>query len=250
MEAILGLAAKSQQNDVERIKSKLGISKTPIRSGPEEINYALLAKKSYETGNERNVLGYDILHNYSSPDRVVYQHQATKHVVIAFRGTDPTSWSNGFQAKGFRDLTTDTILGLGSQNLFSHRFRNADKVTKAVVQKYGANNVSVTGHSLGGSQAMYVSKKYNLHAHAYNPHITWSQALTATNFPNVSLHVNASDPVSAFHRGAYFKNVDKRNFGKNMLEAHGMQNFIDTRPAHLNRLERLKPIPKREYAYI
>lgn len=221
------LAIASQQSNLERVKSKLGISKTPIRKGPEEINYALLAQKAYKENSQRGVLGYDILQQYSSPDRVVYQHQATKHVVIAFRGTDPKSWSGGFHAKGFRDLTTDVMLGLGSEGL-SHRFYNAEKVTKAVVQKYGADNVSVTGHSLGGSQAMHVSNKYGLHAHVYNPHVTWSQALTATNYPNVSLHVNASDPVSAFYRGAYFKNVDRRDFGNNILEAHGMQNFINS----------------------
>lgn len=166
---------------------------------PDSINFAQLSATAYEKNKE--LYGYTVLPEYSSSDRTVWKHNDSGHVVIAFRGTDP---------KNLKDLSTDALLASGAQSL-SYRFYNAAKVTKAVIDKYGKTNVSVTGHSLGGSQALYVSRKYGVNAHAFNPHVAYEEAFTATNYKDAHLYMNSTDPVPAFARAAYFKSKDVRN---------------------------------------
>lgn len=226
------LAADEFVNSQERIRQKVkGIKRY---HPPEDINYALLSSSAYSP--QKEVRGYKILQKYSSPDRVVYEHQSG-HKIIAFRGTDPTN---------LRDVSTDLLLATGSEAL-SHRFHKAEMITQELVQKYGKENVSVTGHSLGGSQAMHVSKKFGVVGHAYNPHTTLTSALTGANYPNVTLHVNEGDPISAFYPGAHFHTVDVRSHGTG-LKAHGIENFVQTQPKYYERLTMMKPIMKREYA--
>ena len=238
------LAADEYVSSHEKLMDR--IKPRHIESAPEEINFAELAQRSYKEGKEREVKGFDILNQYSSPDRVVYKHQDTGHVVISFRGTDLKNWKDGFSSKGFRDVSTDLLLGSGSEGL-SHRFYNAEQVTQKVINEFGKHNVSVTGHSLGGSQAMHVSRKYDLHGHVYNPHTTWSQALTGGYYPQVTLHVNESDPVSMFYHGASFKKVDKQKHGF-FLKAHGLENFVKAHPKYSEKLSRMQRLSPNEYA--
>ena len=53
----------------------------------------------------------------------------------------------------------------------SRRFTGADKTFRDAQSKYGKGNVEVTGHSLGGSQAMFIGKKYNAKGIAFEPGI-------------------------------------------------------------------------------
>lgn len=226
------LAADEFVNSQERMRQKVkGVQRYDT---PHDINYALLSSSAYSP--QKEVRGYKILQKYSSPDRVVYEHQSG-HKIIAFRGTDPGN---------VRDLTTDILLATGSESL-SHRFHNAEKITQELVRKYGKENVSVTGHSLGGSQAMHVSRKFGVVGHAYNPHTTFTSALTGINYPNVTLHVNEGDPVSAFYPGAHFQTVDVRSNGTG-LKAHGIQNFVESHPKYYERLTMMRPVTKRDYA--
>jgi hypothetical protein len=239
------LAAESYANQHEILRDKIKPRK--IYTAPEEINFANLAQHAYKEGKDREVSGYNILPEFTTPDKVTYQHKATGHVVVAFRGTDPDSWKGGLQSKSFRDLSTDLLLGVTGSGATSHRFHTAETLTGAVVKKFGKQNVSVTGHSLGGSQAMHVSRKFDLHGHVYNPHTTWSQALTGAYFPQLTLHQNVTDPISSFHYGATFGKKDIRESGF-LLGAHGMENFVASHPKHLLRTENLKSVPKRNYA--
>lgn len=227
------LAATEFTNTTERLQQKARTDyygQTPKSGPPADIDFALLSTKAYAT--DPRVPGFQIIPELSSPDRVVYQHDRTKHVVISFRGTN---------LKNPRDLLTDALLAMGNEEI-SHRFYNAEQITQKVIARYGKENVTVTGHSLGGSQAMHVSKKYKVHAEVYNPHITWQNSITGTNYPDVILHVNKYDPVAAFHRGAYFQKVDMKN-----SKSHSINNFIrspdvSTGPSslHKRRHERLK----------
>lgn len=213
---------KGYHGDTKKIQS----------NAPPGIDYARLSLASYQEGDNRKVQGYDILPEFSSPDRVVYRHQASGHVIIAFRGTDTKHFKGGHDSKTFRDVTTDALLATGMQT-FSHRFENASNITGKVVKKYGKENVTVTGHSLGGSQAMWVSQHQQVHAEVYNPHVSYDQGLTGGNFPNVTMHVNEGDPVNAFYHGAYFEKVDKRrnpNKGK-FIGQHDIHNFVLPVPA-------------------
>lgn len=199
----------------------------------DKIDFALLSKKSYGNSiKEREVEGFDILPEHTSPDRTVYRHRATGKTIIAFRGTDAHDWSGGIHSKGFRDLTTDAILAAGEQER-SHRFQNSENATARLVKQYGRSNVIATGHSLGGSQALHVSNKFGIHAEVYNPHVDWESSVTHANYFNAALHVNRTDPVAAFYGGASFQSVDVRynKKAKPFLGQHGIDNFIWTKPS-------------------
>lgn len=228
------VAKDEVQHTVEKIKhlhqvihNKEPRENTNLNS---KIDFALLSKKSYgNSRQEREVQGFDIIPEYTSPDRTVYFHRDTGKAVIAFRGTDPHHWSGGTESRGFRDLTTDVILAAGEQE-HSHRFQNAENVTASVIKRYGHSNVIVTGHSLGGSQALHISNKFGVHAEVYNPHIDWESSMTRANYYNAALHVNRTDPVAAFYPGATFQSVDVRynKKAKPFLGQHAIDNFIWT----------------------
>lgn len=175
------------------------------------VNAATLAKASY---TRSNVQGYSILKQHSSPDRTVYQRNNDGKVFIAFRGTDtsdffqdagnyawydkPTAYMKHgakqlFESRAFRDISTDAAMALGLEKSALNRFRNAEKVTKQLVDAYGKNNVVAVGHSLGGSQSLHVSNKFGIEAHAIKPHITYNET---KSFPHAYIYHNLTDPVS------------------------------------------------------
>lgn len=204
-----------------------------------QIDFARLSKASYAAGlPARQVEGFDIVPDLTTDDRTVYRHQDTGKVIIAFRGTDPKSWGRRgdarsfFRSRGFRDVTSDLLLGAGEQGL-SHRFKNAERVTKSAIDRYGHQNVIVTGHSLGGSQAMWVSNKFGVHAEVYNPHVDWEAAMTRANYYNTALHMNVSDPVPGFAGSVDWQSRDVRYNRKALpfIGQHGIENFI--RPPRL-----------------
>jgi hypothetical protein len=116
-------------------------------------------------GQDMSHLGYIIDPEHSNRNRTTYQHRESGKAILAFRGTDLQSKSK------MGDLGSDALLALGLHGL-SSRFRNAKKATDAVIEKYGKDNLTVTGHSLGASQALYVNSKRSVQAHAFNPGVS------------------------------------------------------------------------------
>jgi len=181
-----------------------------------------LALESYK--QQRDVEGYRLLKRYSTVDRAVFRHEQTGDVVISFRGTSPKNW---------RDVTTDIAMVVNVPRA-SNRFRNADRVTKQLVEEFGAAHVTAVGHSLGGSQALYVSNKYGIKAHAFNPYIMTSQIAKQESFPFATIHTNLTDPIAG---GTLLVKSNKKDFRYNIkswpwLGQHGISNFIEARHAY------------------
>ena len=197
-------------------------------------NHARLANGSYRGSA---VDGYDIDHELSNRDRTVYHNKEGK-AVVAFRGTDLSGRDNKW-----RDLGADALIGLGLQHL-SKRFQGAHKTTDQTLKKYGRENVSLTGHSLGGTQSLYVHKKYpdlNLETHAFNPGLSpldvkrskgafhpqkLLTALGAGEFGNrVHIHAVRKDVVGAlapYLHGAKTHMYDAKIRGN----PHALKNFL------------------------
>lgn len=102
--------------------------------------------------------------------------------------------------------------------------KNAKKTTDQAIQKYGKDNVSLTGHSLGGSQAGYVSRKTGLKSRGFNA--AWSpiDLLRKRTYSNFTNHTSNGDPISALGR-----NVGRMNQVKvksKSVNTHGLVNFI------------------------
>ena len=159
----------------------------------------------------------------SDKDRFTFYHPATKKAVVSFRGTNVTN---------IGDLAADVAIAKGQQN-HAIRFKNSKKLTEKAIQKYGKENVSLTGHSLGGSQAIMVAQQLGLTAHAYNPGVGPKTALTQAISKLFSkntkgsvniYHTGMKDPISALSP-ALRGNVRRiaPRFSKN---PHSVDNFI------------------------
>jgi hypothetical protein len=158
---------------------------------PTESNlYFKFSQKAYETGAKRKVAGWEILDANTTDDRVTYRNNNTGKVVLALRGTDPVT-----KGRRARDLSTDLLLAAGQQGI-SSRFANSTAEAKRLIATYGKENVTVTGHSLGGSQALWISNETGVEAHAVNPHVTYQDAMVFQKFPKATIYHSISDPVS------------------------------------------------------
>jgi hypothetical protein len=190
-------------------------------------NSAVLAESSY---TRQAPDGYSVDASLSNRNRQLLVNNETGKAILSFRGTDLKSK----QAK-WKDLGSDALLAVGLQEL-STRFRNAKKATKAAIDKYGADNVELVGHSLGGSQALYANAKYGVKTTALNPGVSPANAKkgvldklgdalfkrkaksTATIY-----HTGAADPISALSPLVNAKVVQVKPRGKN---AHSLRNFF------------------------
>lgn len=178
-------------------------------------------------------LGYDIDTELSNRNRTLYHNKETGKAVYAFRGTDlknkQTKWA---------DLGTDALLAVGLKHL-SSRFNNANRDTKAAITKYGKDNLTTTGVSLGGSQSLYVNSKHNIPAVAFNPYVepTVKKHKAFTHFIYNSLFkkpVNSTatiyrtmfDPVSAFSN---LSNATVKVVPQKHKDPHSIHNFFKRR---------------------
>lgn len=112
-----------------------------------------------DSHNEGVASRYTVDSSLSDADHVTFVDDSTGRAVVSYRGTDITNAS---------DIFTDAAIFFGVQDHTS-RFKRAVKIADRVASVYGKDNVEVTGHSLGGSQALYVSKTTGIPSYAYNP---------------------------------------------------------------------------------
>lgn len=123
-----------------------------------QLTYADMSKAAYAIGRKRDVKGFHIDEELSSPDYVTYVNNTDGHAVVAFRGTSRID-------RG--DIDADVMIAAGAQK-YSPRFWQALNITRVAQRKYGKADVEVTGHSLGGSEAMYVSSQAHVPAVTFN----------------------------------------------------------------------------------
>ena len=117
----------------------------------------LLSQASYQ--KLPSVAGWERDPELSSDDYTTYTKG--NKAQIAYRGT-------GLKGKNkWRDLGADILVGLGLQD-YGNRFKKSVRVADKAIAKYGRDNVTLTGHSLGGSQSAYASRKTGLKGTGYN----------------------------------------------------------------------------------
>jgi hypothetical protein len=168
--------------------------------------YAPFAKAAYSapTGGADTMKGYHIDQRYSNENRVLYASDTDPHkAVLSFRGTD---------VKNRNDLGTDALLALHMEGL-SSRFQNAKRTAQAAQSQY--SDLTLTGHSLGASEALYAAKSLKTpptQTAAYAPHVSWFESLgdkarqvhdfffgAKKKQPNSTfIYKTAEDPVSAY----------------------------------------------------
>ncbi|MCZ2498390.1 hypothetical protein GN316_16640 [Xylophilus sp. Kf1] len=171
----------------------------------KSTDYALLAQDSYNHRDPRKevVLGgveYKIFDRADNPrtgfQATAYQRTDTGEVVIAYRGTE-------FDREPLRDGGVDAGMALagvnaqgGDAKAFTQRVLSH---AKADAQENGKPfNVTVTGHSLGGTLAQLEAHKFGLKGETFN---AYGAAGLIHGVPagghQVINHVRAGDVVSA-----------------------------------------------------
>lgn len=200
-----------------------------LEPSDEGASYAALAKASYAFEFDESApvpAGYAVDTDLSGPNRTVFTQNGK--AVVSFRGTDVLNW---------KDVSADVMLALGVET-FSNRFQESLDITNKAIVKYGKDNVSVTGHSLGGTQALYVNSKTGVKAVAFNPGASIPQALEGivsntvdsvfdtTSGDNAYIWTSGADPISVL---SHFENAHHFQVSAKdgILNMHKVDNFLN-----------------------
>jgi hypothetical protein len=188
-------------------------------------DYANLAKSAYTFGRDEQSVpeAYAVDAALSNRNRTVFYNKTTNKAVIAYRGTNPTNLG---------DLVTDAAIAVGAQAL-TDRFRNARSVAQQAIDKYGRENVVLTGHSLGGSEALAVGQALDLETHAFNPgkgidgrRLLFGNPSVRNRKTRSTVYTTGWDPISALATRGNEKQVHvSAPFAINPLSYHDIDNF-------------------------
>lgn len=189
--------------------------------------YAQFANAAYNPKNPIVPEGWEIDPALSNRNRQVFVNHVNRESVVAFRGTNP---------KNYGDLSTDLLLALNMRE-FSSRFKNATRTAKQARDKYSDYRMTLTGHSLGASQATHAFNKLRgsnngtISLVGYSTHTPTTdiqrQAIrnlsTARSYSKNAAHYGvAYDPVSTgtFLSGNFY------NVKQTARDPHSLANFM------------------------
>lgn len=202
-----------------------------LKPGSEEHRrlYAAFAKSAY--GHQTQIPeGYMIDPEFSNRNRQVWINPQTRHAVLAHRGTIP-----GMNSRGVADLSTDAALAAGLE-WATPRFNNAVKYGKKVKDKYGKDfKYTATGHSLGGSQALYLQKRLGMEAVTFSAHTPTrrvpDEALASIlgfprNTKGLTNYTTAYDPIGLGTLASYYPARNTFVVPQTSKGAHDLDNFL------------------------
>ena len=171
-----------------------------------------LLNQSYESKKPKNYLDFEVDKDLSGERVQVYRNKKTGQVVVSHRGT-----------QGIHDIGNDLKYALGMDLSQTKRFKHAEDVQRRAEAKYGKENITTIGHSLGSKIARDVGKntKEVIQANpAYN--IPDSKKKTKENTYTIRTQY---DPVS-FLQPKKTKNVTTiESTTKNPLKEHGVDSL-------------------------
>lgn len=182
-------------------------------------DFAKLASGAY---GQKEIEGYDIDKELSNRNRTVYVDKDTGKAIVSFRGTDLSGTSR------WGDLGTDALIAIGLGK-HSDRMKNAKKATEQVIKKYGKGNVSLTGHSLGGTQALHVNRSLDVPTEVYNPGLGFGDVRDSLKNKSIknkaTIHTTGYDPISIL---SPFISKARTVFriGKKKTDPHSLKNFF------------------------
>ena len=166
---------------IEWVNSEVTEFEEPLKSNmvEEDYNYSIASNLTYENLYNNNDLEstqaklQEAMPSWTidkelSDTRSLVLHDGT-NTILALRGTDPY----GYDTKA--DLAADfnILIGANRDNmdnnlLHPERFQHAEDKFNAVEQKYGKDNLILTGHSLAGGIQDYIGRKHGVDAVVFN----------------------------------------------------------------------------------
>lgn len=168
--------------------------------------YALLAQDSYNVHKTHQVVtisgvDYKVLDQTSDPvtgyQGVAYRHDDTGEVVIAHRGTEQIV-RDGVLTDGGMVFTG---VNLQTHDAMTFTQRVIEEAKRKSEERNQPLNITVTGHSLGGTLAEITAYKYGLHGETFNAYgaVDLMQGIPQGGSQVID-HVRATDVVSAASR--------------------------------------------------
>jgi hypothetical protein len=195
--------------------------------------YSRFARAAYqhETGDPDPIEGYHIDKRFSNGNRVLYASDTdSKKAVYAFRGTS-----------GVGDIGTDVLNTIGL-NRFAARNQNAARAAKSAQSIY--SDLTLTGHSLGGEEALFAAKSLKTppsQTVVFAPHVNSFQSMADTAATklhdlffkprerqpsNTYIYKTKTDPVTAYISDTYQNAHIITTREKNPLNPHSMESFL------------------------
>ena len=239
----------------ERLESDIN-KKHKDAESIDQHKYARLANASYDHFNGKSVhenlrkSQYDYIGDLkdfemddelSTKDDLVLHNAKTGETVISYRGTtdDPVGKPKNF----VQDWLVNGQIAGGSTH--TSRAKTAEKQAYRVIQKYGKQNLVVTGHSQGGGISYHIATKYDLEGHHYNPSINHSNVAQAGKYANnknaqniYKTHLDFASPL------AYSKNLKKSN---TTVHTVGTIKDMDS-PVSTHSIDQFSPTPLKVHA--
>ena len=126
----------------------------------------------------------------SNDDAAIYASEKLGLVYIAYRGTDVHD-SN----RRWKDLAADAWIATGLRNQ-SARFKAAKALFDEVRWRYKGYDIIVTGHSLGGAMADYVSVTRGVYPITFNEGRGIMHEMSRRGSRRGKHYLNRKDPVS------------------------------------------------------
>jgi hypothetical protein len=170
--------------------------------------------ESYDQDN-KDIGDFQVDEHLSGRRVKVYNNPITNQTIVSHRGT-----------ANLKDWGTDALMAVGIEN--TNRFKHSKKIQKEAEKKYGRENVSTVGHSLGARLA----EKYGNNSKeimTLNKPTTLKTA--GKRIRNKQTDIRSSrDVVSGLHRtgkkNKYEDTIDARTY--NPLKEHGI-NILNRR---------------------
>lgn len=230
-------------------------------------NLQQLSGNVYETGEYDIPWGWTKLKSYDIDNGFqanVYING--NDIAVVYRGTEINK-----RNENIKDIKTDVQMGLG---LSPNQYTNADSVYKEIKKTYPNSEITVSGHSLGGSLAQLVSATNGCPAVTFNAYGT-GEILSNMGIQNQKLLniINYGNPDDAVFGMKYNKqpgrtfitdnNLNPENkylinksghykipdIEKHKLDKLNLENAVEVEPTNFYDLKQKTPLLKTSISY-
>jgi len=186
------------REDIESVL-KTAANLSPLVEGTRKVEesiqmhkYSRLANASYDYFNSKgdarkvhdglrksrygyidDLKGFEVDEELSTLDNLVLHNPITGETHISFRGTtDDVKRTREF----LNDWRVNSKIAFNPKSAANtKRIRDATSQTEKVIEKYGKDSLTVSGHSQGGFVSSTISEEFDIAGHHFNPAISARQ---------------------------------------------------------------------------
>ena len=139
---------------------------------PLKDEFSVLSKASYDFYHSGLDTATKELKKYpQTKDFTIDPKLSNKNAVVLEKGNQVVISYRGTDIKNPSDLLADTEILLGRDKIkvfLNDRFDQANQLYQTVKKEYPGKEITLTGHSLGSAEAIYVGTKNNVRSVSFN----------------------------------------------------------------------------------